>query len=98
LVAALRGGDFGRTNERSTDVIDRRVRYRIEFALAFVSASLLALTLAWPEWIEGIFGFEPDGGSGAAEWAIALGLLLVTATLFALGRRDRRLALAAGRP
>ena len=75
-----------------------RVRYRLEFALAFASAALLAMTLAWPKWIEGILGFEPDGGSGAAEWAIALGLLVLTVALFTRGRRDRRLALEVGGP
>lgn len=48
-----------------------------------------------PEWIEAVFGVEPDRGSGALEWAIAIGFLTAAATLFALGRRDRQRVLVA---
>jgi len=33
-------------------------------------AVLAAITMALPTWIETVFGVDPDGGSGAAEWLI----------------------------
>lgn len=71
------------------------VRYRIEFTLAIVSAFLFVLTLITREWIEIVFGVEPDAGSGALEWAITLAVLLAAVSLFVLARRDRRRALHA---
>jgi hypothetical protein len=71
-------------------------RYRIEFALAIVSAFLFVLTLVTREWVEMVFGVEPDGGSGALEWAIAFTFLVAAVSLFLLARRDRRGALLAG--
>jgi hypothetical protein len=70
-------------------------RARIELALAIVSAFLFVLTLITREWIELVFGVEPDGGSGALEWAIVLLFLLATVAFSLLARRDRRLAAAA---
>jgi hypothetical protein len=43
-------------------------------ALAVISAALLMLTLTWPQWIEGIFGVEPDSGDGSFELMVVLGL------------------------
>ena len=71
-------------------------RYRIEFALAGVSAILFVLTFVTREWIEIVFGVEPDGGSGALELAITFGFLLAAVALFARARRDRRRVLLAG--
>jgi hypothetical protein len=65
------------------------VRFWIETALGIVSAGCLALTLVRPRWIE-IFGIEPDGGDGSAEWKIALVLVVATAVLFALAGREWR--------
>lgn len=56
-----------------------RRSFWIELALALVSLALLLLTLAWPEWIEALFGVEPDGGSGAAEWAVAAAFAISSA-------------------
>jgi hypothetical protein len=47
-----------------------RRRCRAEIALGAACFALLALTAAWPDWIEAIFGVEPDGGSGAVEWGL----------------------------
>jgi hypothetical protein len=69
-------------------------RARIELALAIVSAFLFVLTLITREWIELVFGVEPDGGSGALEWAIAFAFLAAAIALGLLARRDRRLATA----
>ena len=76
----------------------RRRRAPVELGLGVVAAVLAAVTLVWPEWIEGLFGFEPDAGSGAAEWAVVFGLLLLAVALGVLGRSDmRRAASAEGR-
>ncbi len=48
----------------------------VELALALGSLALFLLTIAWPEWIEGLFGVEPDAGSGAAEWVVAAALAI----------------------
>lgn len=45
--------------------------------LAAISAVLLVLTLVWPQWIEGIFGVEPDSGDGSFELVVVLGLAVV---------------------
>jgi Na+-driven multidrug efflux pump len=67
-------------------------RARIEYALAIAFIGLAILTAINPQWIETVFGVEPDAGSGALEWLIValFGVLAVVAGL--LGRRDHRAA------
>ncbi|MDR2986943.1 MAG: hypothetical protein LBV34_19105, partial [Nocardiopsaceae bacterium] len=48
------------------------------------------LTAVWPEWIEGLFGFDPDGGNGSAEWLIVAVLAVAAIAVAALARRDLR--------
>jgi hypothetical protein len=45
-------------------------RLRLEIGLAVLSTLLFVATVAWPEWIEVIFGVEPDRGDGSLEWLI----------------------------
>ena len=66
-----------------------RRRFLIETALAVASAALLLLTLISKEWIELLFGVDPDGGSGTLEWAIVAALVAMTVAFGALARRDR---------
>jgi hypothetical protein len=56
---------------------DRR-RFWTEIGLGAVCLVALALTAVWPDWIEEVFGVEPDGGSGAVEFGL-VGLLAVCA-------------------
>ena len=60
---------------------------RLEFALAVVSVGLLILTLAWSNWIEAVFGLDPDHGDGSFEWAV-VGSTAVAAIMFSLTRRS----------
>jgi hypothetical protein len=47
-----------------------------------VLAVLTALTIVWPEWIEGVFGVDPDAGSGVAEAGVVTVLALATIALW----------------
>lgn len=61
-----------------------RARFSMEAALAILALALFVLTLLLPEWIELLWGVNPDGGSGALEWGIAalcLGLFLMFSAL-----------------
>ena len=58
-----------------------RCRYWLELLLAVVSALLLVLVLVRRDWIEAVFGADPDAGSGEVEWllvATPLAVLLVS--------------------
>jgi hypothetical protein len=48
------------------------------------------VTAIWPTWIEGLFGLEPDGGTGETGWWIVVVLAVVTVGTAALARRDLR--------
>jgi len=63
-------------------------RFWIESVLAAMSASVLVVTLYWKDWIEAIFGVDPDRQSGALEWAITLALaaMAVAFTVLAASR------------
>jgi hypothetical protein len=72
-----------------------RRRFWLESALAIATAIVAVVTSIWPEWIEAIFGADPDGGSGAAEWAVVGVLATITLALAgAAGREWRRARLA----
>ena len=63
-----------------------RMRFWIEVGLGVMSALLLLLTLVTREWIELLFGVDPDGGSGALEWLIDACLVLLALVFGALAR------------
>ena len=65
-------------------------RLAIEAGACAFSGLVLILTFAWPEWIELLFGFDPDASSGALEWGIAMAAGAATATFLLLARRDWR--------
>lgn len=62
--------------------------------LAVVSVVLLVLTLAWSDWIEALFGVDPDHGDGSLEWVV-VGSTAVAAIVFSpLAARRWRLGRA----
>jgi hypothetical protein len=73
-----------------------RVRFWSEVGLGGLSVALAVVTLVWPDWIELVFGIDPDEGSGTAEWLIT-GVCTVAAIIsFALARIEWRRAQAVG--
>lgn len=66
-----------------------RRRARLEVFLAAAFAALTLVTLAWTQWIEGLFEVSPDGGSGETEWGITLVFGVLALVCAALGWRDR---------
>jgi Na+-driven multidrug efflux pump len=68
------------------------LRRQLDVVLAALSFGLLMLTWAWPEWIEGTTGLDPDAGNGSVEWL----LVAVFAVLFGVFGLRARGALRAG--
>jgi hypothetical protein len=58
-----------------------RHRFWVEILLGSVTGVLAIVTLLWHEWIEIIFGVDPDKGNGSAEWAVVALLMIVTVSL-----------------
>ena len=50
----------------------RRRRFWAALVLGGVSAVLAVVTLITREWIEIVFGVDPDDGNGGLEWAIVV--------------------------
>jgi hypothetical protein len=67
-----------------------RLRFWFEVALAVGTWFLLALTLAAPDWIEVVFGVDPDAGSGALEWLIVAAMALSSVALTLVARAELR--------
>jgi hypothetical protein len=53
---------------------------------------MLVVTLVWHDWIELVFGVEPDGGDGTFEWLIVAVLASVTVGCFLSARTEWRRA------
>jgi DMSO/TMAO reductase YedYZ heme-binding membrane subunit len=71
-----------------------RARFWVEAVAAWLAASVAVLTLFWHDWIEAIFGFDPDRHNGSAEWAIIAALFTFSLALALAARAERRRALA----
>ena len=55
-----------------------------------MSAFLLVLTVFVPDWIEAVFGVDPDRHSGSLEWGIAAVLAVVSVASALLARSEWR--------
>jgi hypothetical protein len=72
-----------------------RWRFWLETGLAIVTSIVFLLTLVQRDWIESVFGLDPDQGNGTLEWLIVGALLVVSITLFTLSSYEWRRARAA---
>lgn len=67
-----------------------RLRFWIEAGAALISGCLFLVTLFWRNWIELVFGMDPDAGSGSLEWSIVLVAAILTVALVTLARQEWR--------
>jgi hypothetical protein len=63
-----------------------RHRFWLESVVGSITGVLSVVTLVWHDWIEAVFGVDPDKGNGSTEWVVILILMAVT-ILFAVGAR-----------
>jgi hypothetical protein len=70
--------------------VSARVRFWAECSLAALAAVLAVLTAVWPNWIELLFGADPDGGDGSAEWGIVATLVVVAIIFAVLARFEHK--------
>jgi len=73
-----------------------KTRLALETVLAVVFAAIFVVTMVWPDWIELVFGADPDRGSGEAELAIVAGSGVLAVAFIVSARmewrRQRRIA------
>ena len=59
----------------------------VEAVASAVGTFLGLLTIVWHDWIEGVFGVDPDHGNGSAEWIAVAALLAIGVVAGTLARR-----------
>jgi undecaprenyl pyrophosphate phosphatase UppP len=74
-----------------------RYRFWLESVFGSVAGVLAVVTIFWHDWIEAVFGVDPDKGNGSAEWLVVLILLVITVTLAVSARLEWRRAQLAER-
>lgn len=67
-------------------------RFWLESILGSITGLAAIITLFWHDWIEAVFGVDPDKGNGLAEWLVVLILLCITLALAADARLQWRRA------
>lgn len=64
----------------------------VKTLIGFVTGVLFLTTLFARDWIETLFGWDPDQHSGSVEWLLVVGLFVVTVMLFTSARIEWRRA------
>jgi hypothetical protein len=72
------------------------LRFWLEAGMATATGALLVLTLVTRDWIEAVFGVDPDQHNGSLEWFIIAALLAATVVLSVSARAEWRKARLAG--
>jgi hypothetical protein len=70
--------------------MDLKTRFWIETVIASITGFLFLLTLVWRDWIEKVFGWDPDHHNGSIEWLIVAVLLVATVAFGQMARSSRR--------
>jgi hypothetical protein len=70
--------------------MDARLCFSLEIAATTTGSALFAVTLMWPDWIERVFGADPDGASGLDEWFVVVAALSVAVAGMLMARREWR--------
>src|SRR5262245_11048677 len=65
-----------------------RRRFWLEATVAVASVATLVVTVAWHDWIEIVFGVDPDDGNGSLEWLVVASIVISGLTSSALARRE----------
>jgi hypothetical protein len=68
----------------------KRVLFGLEAALAGSALALAVVTAIWRDWIEIVFGVDPDKHSGSLEWLIVAACLAIAVILGAAARAQWR--------
>ncbi len=58
--------------------------------MASVTGFVAVLTLVWRDWIETVFGVDPDHGNGSLEWFVVAALAVITTALVVGARVEWR--------
>jgi tetrahydromethanopterin S-methyltransferase subunit E len=74
-----------------------RYRFWLESFFGSLTGVLAVITIFWHDWIETVFGVDPDKGNGSAEWLVVLVLLVITVALAVGARLEWRRAQLAER-
>lgn len=69
-----------------------RRRFWLETVMATATCILIVITIVQRDWIEIVFGVDPDNHNGALEWLIVGVLLVLTIALFTLASYEWRRA------
>jgi hypothetical protein len=69
-----------------------RGQFWMESILASITGTAAVVTLFRRQWIEAVFGVDPDRGNGSAEWLAVIMLMIVTAAFVFAARIEWRRA------
>jgi hypothetical protein len=65
-----------------------RRRFYFEAALGVIGTALFVMTLVWQDWVETIFGFDPDHGNGSFEYLISAAFVIVAVVSWVAARAE----------